>query len=274
MLEAPQGPIPDSPLARPFWKVFEDSHQLLDRLKPAASPQQGDGANGVLLTLTSMQRGTTQAARLLLSWGAHLPGLALARIRLEAAIVCSYLIHESDPAPLARFVSFGPIGEYRLSSAITADPHLRTHVAGKVDLAKLRLEAGAVEASFDPGFDITRGKFTPKWTSLDLLSMAQRRDTLANSSGYLTSAFPLASLYNSIYRTASSYIHSDASIVGAPFYGDLPRQAGPPMPAATFWALTLPTFISTCDFVQCYEVLRRVGVRADKEFLAIATTLT
>jgi Family of unknown function (DUF5677) len=111
-----------------------------------------------------------------------LPALALLRVRLEQTIICSYLLHEESDEIYHRYFSFGPITEYRTLSEVLKRPELAEHTLGRVDMDAMRTAALQVERSFNAGFDIQRGKFTSKWTALDLYSMALRRDTVCEES--------------------------------------------------------------------------------------------
>jgi hypothetical protein len=215
----------------------------------------------------------SRAVYSLLAGNSHLPALALARVRLEQTIVCSYLVHEQPAAALKPYASFVPISEFRSATRLLADQTMAPHVQGQLDIAALRDKALAAQLDIDPGFDITRGKVQAKWTKLDLASMATRRDDLARSSGWLLSAIPLAPVYTALYRTASCVVHPDASALGLPFVGVLSGGDGATLPAPIFWAASTTAYLATLDVLQCYEVLRWHRRECDTQFLAIAHAL-
>jgi hypothetical protein len=202
---------------------------------------------------------TSRAVELLRRSGLELAALALVRVRLEETIVSSYLINENSQELYRRYFEFGPINDLRMARAATKDAYLATHMATQINLEELEQRASVVEASFNPGFTIEGGMFTPKWTSLDLYSMAVRRDQLAsNRKPDLATVTPLASLYTSLYRTASSVVHSDGSVISSPFVGALKGADGVMRDCALFWRMSIPSYLLACDNVQCTEMLRSI----------------
>jgi Family of unknown function (DUF5677) len=208
---------------------------------------------------------TSRSIEMLRAAGLVLQALALLRVRLEEAIVCSYLIHESSDTLYRRYFSFGPIAEFRTAVEVLRDPQLSEYVARGIDIDDLRKEALEIEKSFDPGFDLDNGKFTPKWTTLDLYSMAQRRDKLcavgcrardlSQELGIVFPVLPLSSLYTSVYRTASAVVHADASLLSTPFSGQIKGSDGRLLDARRFWMLAIPAYMVTLDQLQSMEVL-------------------
>ena len=80
---------------------------------------------------------TSFSIRLLTSWAMILPALALARVRLEQTIVCSFIVHEDEAKGLEPFVKFIPIGDYMNTRAALSDSGIAKEI-GSVDLAKLQ----------------------------------------------------------------------------------------------------------------------------------------
>jgi hypothetical protein len=204
-----------------------------------------------------------------------LPALALARVRLEQVIVTSYLVYENPDIGLKAYAAFAPITEYRLAQAVLSDEFLAPHVQDRIQVDALKKKAFAAQADINAGFDLVAGKLQSKWTTLDLYAMALKRDALVASSGFNVSrVFPLAALYTSLYKTASSVVHADASALGPPFRGIVTSDDSTlQISAAAFWRLALPVSLVTFDLLQCYEALRWSGVACDNEFLAIAAKL-
>lgn len=217
---------------------------------------------------------TSQAIEKLRSEGFWLQALALLRVRLEETIVCSYLIHQNSDELYNRYFEFGPIADYRSAKAVMAQPALAPHVTGRLDLDALAAEAADIERAFNPGFDITKGKFKAKWTELDLHSMATKRDQLADAESLTPSAVPLAPLYVGMYRTASAVIHGDASVISSPFTGAMVGADGIPREARLFWEMSIPAYLSACDIVQAYEIVAACGLDCEGQFLGIIAKLT
>lgn len=130
--------------------------------------------------------------------------------------------------------------------------------------------------NISPGFDIQDGKFQSKWTKLDLYSMALRRDKLAEASGWLMSKhLPIANLYTALYKTGSSPVHADGSMLVPPLWGALTSQDGKTtVDASVFWALAIPAYVTHYDLLSCYEALRWAGVDADAHFMELVRNLT
>jgi hypothetical protein len=233
----------------------------------------GQAQHGAILrSSVEVGESTSQSVSALLATGHILPAIALARVRLEQVIVASYLVHADPQVGLARYGAFAPIMNYRIGETVSREPSLKPHVSERLNMEELRAKALSAQQSIKPGFDIVDGKFESKWTSLDLWSMARKRDSLAAASDYMVSrVFELAGIYAALYRPASSVVHADGSSLVAPFRGLLDTtQATLGVSADVFWKLTLPVYLVTFDLIQCYEALRWSGVRCDDEFIKLA----
>jgi hypothetical protein len=269
--ELEYGSLASLPLVAPFYAASDDAYAAFQTLRSQVAketPQQE-----LIFRLVEIGEEISHATRLLVSSGSHLAAIALARVRLEGTIVASYVIHDEAAGVLERFRTFGPISEYNILSGVIADPALRPHIDGHLDLEEVRKRAAAAQQTAKPGFDPDTDKFERKWTKLDLPSMAHRRDTIIDKARYTLSEPPLGSLYNSLYRTASSVVHSEASMAYPPFSGDVKGADGVDRPAEVIWTLAIPAFITHCDLIQTYEALQWSGITCDGQYLKIVEAL-
>ena len=141
------------------------------------------------------------------------------------------------------------------------------------DISKLQAEAVNAQSSFKPDFDINHDKFERKWTKLDLRAMAQRRDELTVGQ-VLISKDSLEPDYISLYKTASSIVHSDVSALSSAFINVF--SVGENKPAVLMplpnWATMSVAFTSRYDMVQVYEVLKFLGINCESEFSELRKT--
>jgi len=218
---------------------------------------------------------TTTAINLLIDERLHLPALALTRVRFEQTVVFSYLLHEDPEIGLKPYSRFAPILEYQVADAVKSEPLFEPHVPAQLNLDDLKKKALAAQQEINPGFDITNGKLQAKWTKLDLYSMALRRDKRAQSSKWLASKIlPLAPFYTALYKTGSSPVHANGSMLVPPLWGKVTGMDGSTQTdASTLWALGLPPYVTHYDLLECYEALRWAGVDCDEPFVQLAQRL-
>src|SRR6266567_2655959 len=163
---------PDDPvLARYFSElrvirdVSNQSYALYRRLLPS-KPAPTKLEHWELVTRSvAIAESTSAAISSLIDQRHHLPALAL-----------SYLVHEQPDIGLKPYSRFAPITEYRIAEAVTSEPMLAPHVPAQVNVDALKAKAVDAQLAINPGFDLQAGRFQSKWTSLDLYSMALRRD--------------------------------------------------------------------------------------------------
>jgi len=211
---------------------------------------------------------TSFSIRLLTSWRFLLQALALARVRLEQTIVSSYLIHEKQEVALDPFVRYVSIGRYRHAKAAVQEPLLAVHLPSNMDIEKMRLEAVGAQQKLDSDFEPASERFQRKWTKLELLPMAQRRDMLATR-GHKVSSHRLELDYLSLYKAASSIVHSDCDSLSYNyldiFFFDK-DQTGILMPKPS-WAVLVASFCAHHDIVQLFEILNWLRIESEAEYV-------
>jgi len=204
---------------------------------------------------------TSQSLRLILSHGIIRSTYALLRVRLEQMIVSSYLIHSDKKDGLDNFILQSGISLYKNYSSNASFSNFT-----KETMDQLLSAVGVNEKYYKDLADLSqrekRSDFNPKsdkydrdWTSLDLRSMAKKRDEFVNETGELFST-PIEHYYSSLYKGGNSVIHSDAIIASSSFFPFMN-----PM-----WYKNLALNNSYFDMVQGYEVSRFLGFDFKKEF--------
>ncbi len=230
------------------FSTFREGISDLDRSQ-LTTKQKG------LIALVENGQKTSEAVQLLRKSGFYVHAVGLVRMRLEEVIVCSYLIHEPAHEVAERYFTYGPVGTYLTAKKALDDPYLASVVTTPTELSALHLEAAIIERNFNPGFSIESGKFSPKWTALDLYSMALKRDGLAEGRYPLVLPLKLAPLYNSFYKTGSAVLHVDASVLSTPFVGQLVGIDGVARDVSRFWNMVIPGMLVAYDQCQCMEVM-------------------
>lgn len=211
---------------------------------------------------------TSFSIRLLTSWCFLLQALALARVRLEQTIISSYLIHEKQEVALDPFVRYVSIGRYRHTKDAVREPLLAVHLPSNIDIEKMRSEAVRAQQKLKSDFEPASERFQRKWTKLDLLAMAKQRDLLATT-GHKLSRHRLELDYLSLYKAASSIVHSDCDSLSYNyldiFFFDKYRT-GILMPKPS-WALLVASFCAHHDVVQLFEILNWLKIESEAEYL-------
>jgi Family of unknown function (DUF5677) len=249
-----------------FSDLSTKSFGLFDKLVNENWSQLSRTVHHLFLRMAYQAKTTSIAIRLDNSWALFLPALALTRVRLEQTIVCSYLIHEEESKALRPFVAYIPIAHHKSMRIAMEDSSMAVHL-GHIDLHSLESEAAKAQEEFTPGFSLENDKFERSWTKLDLRSMAKRRDALVIGSAYRLK-HPLEPDYISVYKQASSIVHADCSSLSFAFldlFSASPSEP-PVLMAVPSWAVMVSAFTAHYDILQCYEILKWLGIKAEEDF--------
>jgi len=204
---------------------------------------------------------TSQSLRLILSHGIIRSAYALLRVRLEQMIVSSYLIHSDKKEGLDNFILQSGISLYKNYSSTASFSNFTKETMDKLlsavgvnekyykDLANLAQKEK--RSDFRPETD----KYDRDWTSLDLRSMAKKRDEFVNETSELFST-PIEHYYSSLYKGGNSVIHSDAIIASSSFFPFM----------NSMWYKNLALNNSYFDMVQGFEISKFLGLDFKKEF--------
>ena len=213
---------------------------------------------------------TSLAIRVCASWTLTIPAIAMARVRLEQAIVCSYLSHEQESLGLSPYIAYIKIGRHRRLKAALAYPGMAELLPAHIDAQSLEREAKqAQEEVFEQSFNYEDGRLVRKWTPLDLLSMAKKRDRMA-SEGEQALKEDLAGDYMSLYNQSSAVVHAECSSL-TPEFLDIFAVPGsqPVLMALPQWTFIILAFVARYDVLQCYEVLSYLDINANDEYVEL-----
>ena len=201
---------------------------------------------------------TSYSVRLLTTYAQPTEAYALLRVRLEQAIVFSYLVHAEPEDGLVPYVQDIDRVDYRAFQGLGQDEEVRDLVAalfpGKIDAAKAA--ASENERLVDPNFDIETDRLRRKWTTLSLYDMAFHRDRRVPQDEPLMATTQLVRLYSGLYRPASIVVHSDTGLLTDNFLTLNPapdggKQLGPHVGAVPLNLINL----AQIDLLQAYEAL-------------------
>lgn len=212
---------------------------------------------------------TSWSARLLISWDAALPAIALGRVRLEQIIVSSYLMHENTDAALTPYLMHYPIDSYKSNKEAIKNAQLKHFLSE--DAHDVTFQAAlAAKHKIDPTFDGSISSLgRSKWTELDLLSMAKRRDTLTKNEKNI-SRYPLELSYLSFYRDFSSMVHSGSLSISPEFVALVSTRDGHCEIAANpIWPPYLMMTLSTWDILHVFELLSAMEINREVELKAL-----
>lgn len=207
--------------------------------------------------------------RLLMSWEATLPAIALGRIRLEQIVVTSYLINEDTQVALTPYLMHHPIESYKSNKEAIKHDQLKRFLSEDAHNATMQA-AIAAKRRLDPSFDGSPSSLNrSKWTELDLLSMAKRRDSLTKEAKNI-SRYPLELHYVSFYRDFSSVVHSGSLSVSPDFVWMTQNQDGrvniAPNPV---WTRYLMMTLATWDILHTFELLSAMQIDREPELKAL-----
>jgi hypothetical protein len=252
------GPRIEDSVYRKFSKISSDSFALYhDGLK------QVDENNLIMhfwARLAYYAESTSWSIKLLTSWEAALPAVALARIRLEQIIICSYLIHENTDIALGPYLKHLNAERFSYSKQAEQNPVLRNIL----DEIKEKELPGSKKIQEQLRENFSFRSISRKWTKLDLLSMAKKRDTLTKRLPNISHQ-PLELSYAAVYGTFSSLVHSGVAAFSNDF---LARQFEPPkigFKPQPFWSTYLVMTLSSWDILHVFELLTKMDVDREKE---------
>lgn len=221
----------------------------------------------ILHHLLSNAKNTSFSIRLLSTWGQQIEGYALLRIRLEQLIVSSYLINEIPEKGMEPFKKYYPVLEYNLLKANDKNDNL------KLALSYIIPEFGngysnrmkELQNSIEKSFEISDDNYKRKWTNLFINELAEQRDKLVNKNDEI-SRIKLLDYYKTIYKIASSIVHSDIASISSNFI--IPNEQGILLPQELYVFTNLIT-LAQFDIIQCYETAKKLKLNIDNKFVEL-----
>jgi hypothetical protein len=249
------GPYAKHPPVEAFCTLSAECFALFHE---AIGGQERSGETGrqhLTIRMMYISETTSSAVRLNASWALSIPAMSLVRDRYEQVVRHSWLMHQPDSAELIKYVGF----YYAKMS----------RVFGKLDEAtKKELLSGhpGGEAWMTTKPTKEERKYLERWESLDLESMAKKRDQLLTDEVPFRSARQLSDLYTSIYRQFSSASHFDMYSMNMLA---LHRSAEGKFVLAPdpWWPAMLCLHTALFDLIQCAEVCKLVyGIERGNEW--------
>ena len=183
---------------------------------------QIDNFKGIVWELLNYSNETSKSLRLLLKENLVKPAYAIIRIRLEQTIISSYLIHSDEKDGFKPYFLQSGIGLLRIYNSTASVPQnknifdtLLKSVGVNEEFYKSLADLAQNEKNKDK--EKVNDKYDREWTNLDLRSIAHKRDEL-NKDTFIFSNLSLESFYLTLYKGASSLIHSDILVMASSFY--------------------------------------------------------
>ncbi|MCJ7651491.1 MAG: DUF5677 domain-containing protein [Candidatus Lokiarchaeota archaeon] len=182
---------------------------------------QTDNYKGIVWELLSYSNETSKSLRLLIKENLVKPAYAILRIRLEQTIISSYLIHSDEKDGFKPYFLQSGIDLLKIYNSTASVPQ------NKIIFDSLLKSVGVDEEYYKSLADLAQNeknkdkekvsdKYDREWTNLDLKSIAHKRDELNNDNS-IFSNLSLESFYSTIYKGASSLIHSDILVMASSF---------------------------------------------------------
>jgi len=200
---------------------------------------------------------TSIAMRLNASWALSHPALSLLRDRYEQTVRFSWLARQSDNTQLVRYIASYYAKSIQLHHSMTE--------AQKKELDKMGFTAPEW-VSTKPTKE--ERDYLNRWNSLDLRSMANKRDELPSLSYCKLGKETLGDLYNGIYVQFSSVTHYDMYSMNILGFHEAPNGQLVLAPDPHFPSI-INLYNSLFDLIQCFEATRRyLKVGLDEKFSA------
>jgi hypothetical protein len=255
------GSIYEEEIVKEFYKISFEVDKIILNVLEKEYNFETNSYEYIMKELLKYSFETSQSLRLILSHSIIRSAYALLRVRLEQMIVSSYLIHSDKKEGLDNFILHSGISLYKNYSSTASFSNFTKETMDKFlsavgvnekyykDLANLAQKEKRSE--FRPETD----KYDRDWTSLDLRSMAKKRDEFVNENRELFST-PIEYYYSSLYKGGNSVIHSDAIIASSSFFPSM----------NSMWYKNLALNNSYFDMVQGFEISKFLGLDFKKEF--------
>jgi hypothetical protein len=197
-----------------------------------------------------------------------MPAIALMRVRLEQTIVTSYILHENPEKALKPYLFHHPIDLYRASKEAIKDTELQKHLS-RPDHDTLAAAAVSAKTYIDPAYaDGIDGLNKSKWSDLDLLSMAKRRDSITKGVKQPSSE-PLERSYVSFYRDLSSAVHSSGMAISPEFLQMAEIKDRIVIVPEPKWSRYIAMFTAHWDILIAYELTEALGLQKRDEFVPL-----
>jgi hypothetical protein len=217
---------------------------------------------GIFNLLFFQAKNTSYSVRVLSTWAQPLEALALLRIRLEQAIISSYLFYEEYESGFGTYIKFMSDIERSAATILKKELDLNSFLKAIAPdfygLLKSKLDDHENKYS---NFDFKNDKPKKKWTNKSIFKLAKRRDELAPKNNMIKH-ISFEKYYQTLYKMASSIVHCDVSALSSNFVTTTPNGILIPH---IFYVYSSLMECAHLDIIQCYELLNYFGVDRNKE---------
>jgi hypothetical protein len=230
------------PAVKAFADISEAVYDTFHTIMGGHEKQDNSDRQYLVTRLLYISEITSTAIRLNATWALMHAGMSLTRDRYEQVVRFSWLARQKDDTEIQKFFAYYHARANKIFRSLK-------EAAGSEQFAKM--------VDDPPDYStrtLTREErqYLEAWATLDLFSMARRRDALPALGTGSMATQPLALYYTPVYQQFSSVSHSDmysAALLGlhkSPS-GELVLAADP------HWSATLCSFNALFDIIQCFE---------------------
>lgn len=199
------------------------------------------GPEHLLTRLLYAAESHSAAIRIDATWSLVLPAMSLLRDRYEQVVRFSWLARQTDSEQFAAFID-----TYYAKAA---------KVFGNISPATwAEYEAMPAKPNVQAPLSKQDREHLSRWESLDLRSMAEKRDKLPPKTSSVVDTQPLADLYPSVYQQFSSVSHTDMFALN--MLNFFKNSAGDRVLAADpQWPAVVCVLNAMMDIVQCHDAV-------------------
>ena len=122
-----------------------------------------------------------------------------------------------------------------------------------------------LQKQIEESFEIKDDNYKRKWTSLYINQLAEHRDKLIDANDEI-SKIKLLDYYNTIYKIASSVVHSDIASISTNFITT--DEHGILKPQDLYLFTNLIT-LSLFDIIQCFETAKFLKLNINDKYLSL-----
>lgn len=171
--------------------------------EPQAPEKLDPRRSCILMSLAAKTFGTFESVQALLKAGMYEDASALLRVMYESAMIATFLTHAADDRTVDDYADYFMFRNWRDHElAVQVNPEAAKAFAPDF-LSKMKAQ-----------FDSVQGRYDRNWTKLTAEAMALAADDK------LPSGFKVfTTLYITIYRQASAFVHSDVRSI-QPFFNE------------------------------------------------------
>jgi hypothetical protein len=237
------GPYVKHPPVAAFCDLSKRSFEKFHDVR-GGDPKQGEETprEHLLTRLMYVGEATSTAIRMNATWALSLPAMSLTRDRYEQTVRYSWLARQSDNVEIAKFVGSYYAKTNKLYQGLT--PNIREEMDKIVSPKGWMTEKPTKEEK----------AYLARWESLDLASMAKKRDALPSKVAGKVASETLADLYGPIYQQFSSVSHGDMYAIRMLELHKAPSNQIVLAPSP-YWPAIICCYNALFDLIHCHEAI-------------------